>query len=57
MRIQLLEKGRPLLQAVIEDITQCKVVSLHTDISTVTGERVILFTLDQKPVLASEASF
>lgn len=55
VRIQLLEKGRPLLQAVIEDITQCKVVSLHTDISTVTGERVILFTLDQKPVLAFEA--
>lgn len=47
IRIQLLEKGRPLLEAVVEDITDCKVVSLHTDISTVTGERVILFTLDR----------
>lgn len=49
VRIQLLEKGRPLLEAVVEDITGCKVKSLHTDISTVTGERVILFTLDREP--------
>ncbi len=46
VRIALLEKGRPLLEAVVESITGCKVKSLHTDISTVTGERVILFTLD-----------
>lgn len=51
VRIQLLEKGRPLLEAVVEDITGCKVKSLHTDISTVTGERVILFTLDAVPSL------
>jgi uncharacterized protein YbcI len=54
VRIQLLEKGRPLLEAVIEDITGCKVVSLHTDISTITGERVILFTLDREPVLRND---
>jgi uncharacterized protein YbcI len=53
IRIQLLEKGRPLLEAVVEDITGCKVVSLHTDISTVTGERVILFTLDHEPTILS----
>ena len=47
IRIQLLENGRPLLEAVVEDITGCKVISLHTDISTITGERVILFTLDR----------
>ena len=47
IRIQLLENGRPLLEAVVEDITGCKVISLHTDISTVTGERVILFALDR----------
>lgn len=45
VRIALLEKGRPLLEAVIESITAQKVKSLHTDISTVTGERIILFTL------------
>jgi uncharacterized protein YbcI len=43
----LLEKGRPLLEAVIQDILRCKVRSLHTDISTVTGERIILFVLER----------
>ncbi|MDA8162659.1 MAG: DUF2294 domain-containing protein [Desulfobacteraceae bacterium] len=45
VRIALLEKGRPLLEAVVESIVGQKVISLHTDISTVTGERIILFTL------------
>lgn len=47
VRIELLEKGRPLLEAVIESITKVKVISLHTDISTATGERIILFTLEK----------
>ena len=47
VRIELLEKGRPLLEAVIEAITERKVISLHTDISTLTGERIIIFVLDQ----------
>lgn len=46
VRIELIEKGRPLLEAVVESITGQKVVSLHTDISTVTGERIIIFTLN-----------
>lgn len=49
MRIELIEKGRPLLDAVVESITGQKVISLHTDISTTTGERVILFTLENEP--------
>ncbi len=44
VRIELIEKGRPLLEAVVESITGQKVLSLHTDISTVTGERMIIFT-------------
>jgi uncharacterized protein YbcI len=50
MRIELIEKGRPLLDAVVESITGQKVISLHTDISTTTGERVILFTLENEPI-------
>jgi uncharacterized protein YbcI len=46
VRIELLEKGRPLLDGAVEAITKQKVKSLHTDISTVTGERMILFTLE-----------
>jgi uncharacterized protein YbcI len=50
VRIALLEQGRPLLEAAIEKILSVKVKSLHTDISTVTGERVILFSLVSTPV-------
>ena len=49
VRIALLEKGRALLEKDIEAITERKVLSLHTDISTTTGERMILFTLDRPP--------
>ncbi|MEE4602284.1 MAG: DUF2294 domain-containing protein [Desulfobacteraceae bacterium] len=49
IRITLLEQGRPLLEEAIEKILGVKVKSLHTDISTVTGERVILFSLDLPP--------
>ncbi len=46
VRIELLEKAKVLLDTIIQDITGHSVRSLHTDISTVTGERVIIFTLD-----------
>ncbi len=46
VRRELLEKARPLLEAMIQDITRRKISSMHTDISTATGERVIVFTLD-----------
>ena len=44
-RIQLLEGARLLLENIISDITGYQVKSLHTDISTKTGERIIIFTL------------
>lgn len=50
VRIALIEKGRPLLETVIESIMGQKVISLHTDISTRTGERIIIFTLNSTPV-------
>jgi len=46
VRRELLEKARPLLEAMVRDITGRKINSLHTDISTVSGERIIIFTLD-----------
>ncbi len=46
VRTELLEKARPLLEATISGITARKVISLHTDISTVTGEPIIVFTLE-----------
>ena len=49
MRQELIERGRTLLDAVIKDILHINVVSLHTDISARTGERIIVFTLEQRP--------
>lgn len=46
VRMQLLEKARSLLEAIVQDITGRRVISLHTDISTKTGERIIIWTLD-----------
>ncbi len=51
IRFKLLEQGRPLLEAAMEEILGAKIISLHTDISTVTGERIIIFILDQPPDL------
>jgi len=49
VRIALMEQGRPLLEAAVEKILGVKIKSLHTDISTLTGERVIIFSLTQPP--------
>ncbi len=49
IRLELIEHGRGMLEAVIQAILGVKVLSLHTDISTTTGESIILFTLEKKP--------
>lgn len=46
-RVNLLEGAWALLEKIILDITGCKIQSLHSDISTKTGERIIVFTLNQ----------
>ena len=48
-RCHLLETTRPVIEAMVERVTGVKVLSLHHDISTVTGERVIVFTLAGSP--------
>ena len=49
VRTHLIETARPILQAMVQEITGVKVLSLHHDISTATGEEVILFTLAGPP--------
>lgn len=51
VRNELLLTGRPMLEAVIHDIVGVKVQSVHTDISTKTGERIIVITLERSPNL------
>ena len=46
MRATLIDRARPLLYRVVGDITGTKVLDLHTDISTESGERVFVFSLD-----------
>jgi uncharacterized protein YbcI len=45
VRSHLIEIARPTMEAMVEEITGVKVLSLHQDISTVTGEEMVLFTL------------
>ncbi len=49
VRTHLLETARPLMEAMLEDITGMRVTSMHHDISTITGEEVVLFTLTEAP--------
>jgi uncharacterized protein YbcI len=51
VRTQLMEAARPALETLIQGMTGVKVVSLHHDISTMTGEEVVLFTLETPPAV------
>jgi uncharacterized protein YbcI len=50
VRSHLIEIARPTMEAMVHDITGIRVVSLHHDISTVTGEEIVLFTLAESPL-------
>jgi uncharacterized protein YbcI len=49
VRTHLIETARPLLEAMVQEATGVKVVTLHHDISTTTGEEVVIFTLARSP--------
>ena len=51
VRIHLVETARPVMETMVQEITGIKVVSLHHDISTLTGEEVVLFSLAESPVV------
>jgi uncharacterized protein YbcI len=50
VRTQLIETARPVMEAMVHEATGVKVVSLHHDISTMTGEEFVLFTLAESPL-------
>ncbi len=50
VRTHLVEVARPTMEAMVHEITGVRVVSLHHDISTITGEEVVLFTLSGPPL-------
>ena len=49
VRTHLIETARLVMEAMVEEVTGVKVVSLHHDISTITGEEVVLFSLAATP--------
>jgi uncharacterized protein YbcI len=49
VRIHLVETARPVMEEMIQETTGVKVVSLHHDISTLTGEEIVVFTLAKSP--------
>ena len=50
VRTHLIETARPILEVLIRDVTGVTVSSLHHDVSTVTGEEIIVFTLAETPL-------
>ena len=50
VRTQLVEAARQLLEGMVQEATDVKVLSLHHDISTRTGEEVMVFTLAEPPL-------
>ena len=50
VRTHLIETARSAMERLVQEVTGVKVLTLHHDISTVTGEEVILFTLAESPV-------
>ena len=49
-RTHLIETARPVMEAMVQEITGVKALTLHHDMSTVTGEEVVLFTLAESPL-------
>lgn len=50
VRTQLIETARPVMEAMIQQVTGVPILSLHHDISTMTGEEFVLFTLAESPL-------
>jgi uncharacterized protein YbcI len=50
VRTQLIETARSVMEVMVQDVCGTQVVSVHHDISTSSGEEVIIFTLAQPPI-------
>ncbi|WP_404409501.1 DUF2294 domain-containing protein [Jeotgalibacillus malaysiensis] len=46
-RSDLVESGIEMLKEIVFDITSVEAISFHTDISSVTGERIMVFKLNE----------
>jgi uncharacterized protein YbcI len=51
VRAHLIETARPMMEVMVQEVTGVKVISLHHDISTITGEELLGFTLAESPLM------
>lgn len=51
VRTQLVETARSVLELLVQEVAGVNVLSLHHDISTLTGEEVVIFTLAESPLV------
>ena len=51
VRSQLIEIARPVLETMVQEATGIEVLSLHHDISTMTGEELVIFVLAELPAV------
>jgi uncharacterized protein YbcI len=51
VRTNLIETARARMQATIQEVTGVRVLTWHHDISTATGEDVVLLTLGETPLI------
>jgi len=56
VRTHLIETARPMMEAMVQDVVGVKAVSLHHDVSTVTGEEIVVFTLAESPMFRETKS-
>jgi len=45
----LIETARPVMEAMVQKVIGVKALTLHHDVSTVTGEEMVAFTLAESP--------
>jgi uncharacterized protein YbcI len=53
-RIELTKVKRPKLETLVQDLLGVSLRSLHADVSTRTGERIVVLSLSEKPALAGD---
>lgn len=46
VRTRLIESSRPLLEQIVNEKTGARIISLHTDFSSRTGERIFVLSLN-----------
>jgi uncharacterized protein YbcI len=54
VRAHMVSTGRARLESIVEEAVGVKLVSVHHDISTITGEELLVFSLAEQPACRSK---